>query len=449
MDSLPPARIRHAFAAALLLAQCACGDTGTAPSPDDTSGVPWSAPRTVATLPPTSLVAPRIAGRGSAVVAVWAVERAPGELGIESSRLVANAWTPTVRLGPGAPVLAEPVVGIDDAGRAVAAWVGPDPDPAPTRFRECLWVASTDPSGAWSEAEPIACDVEAVRLAVSPRGDALVAWSSPFYRNDALPNLWTARRPTGGPWSDLRRAGAGRGMDTTFSVAIDANGLGAVAWAQGSGLDDDLAIFLATGYAGEDWNVRTIVPGAPNQRRARVAFEIPAVPVVAWQGIGGGIRAVRVTDSISVQQLTSNIDDTCLAAAGSGAGASALSWWRLNDSPGIFAAFGSGGRWEPERVRGFPSQSPLACPAIAMDGIGNAVVAWRERSAVRGGEVWATARYGGVASRWLAATRLDPVGEDPAVAIADGVAYVVRRSGLFDDPGGVSLREARLPLTSR
>jgi hypothetical protein len=406
----------------------------------------WSAPRTVAFLQ-FAFTVPRIAGLGDSVVGIW---DQMAQDGVQVSRLGADSvWQPAHRIGPSDSTQAS--VGVDRAGRAVAAWVGPDPEPMPTRLRQCVWGASSDSAGNWTDAVPLACDVFFLRLAVGPAGDAAVVWSSRFDpeppTGSSRSSLWSARyRPDEG-WSDLRAITFGLRPSSVFDqadfgVAMDENGVAAVAWDELPGRFDSARIHLATGRAGEPWRMSILFGPGSGLRDARVAFESPGIPVVAWRGVGGGVQSMRVTAGTNFPNtITSNSGDTCIRIAGSGRGTSTVTWWRQDAADGIWAASLQGG--PPEQLRGFPRQGVRFCPVVAVDEAGNAVIAWEEHSTERAGEVWASVRRGPTGA-WSQAALLADEGGSPTVAIAKDVAYVVWRSDHQD--ASVTLEESRLRL---
>ena len=415
-----------------------CGEpTSTSPSLPMPS---WSAPRIVASVPGGSVAVARTAGHGDSVLALWALNVA-FDPSVYVSRLGADsAWQPPLRLGPS--VSSQAQVGVDRAGRAVAAWLGPHPDPRSTGPWPCVWTASSDTAGNWTDAVPLACDVTRIHLAVGPAGDAAVVWSSPSdpqSSTSSRSDLWTARYRPGEGWSDLHALAVGLrtlfGEAVVFEVAVDETGVAAVAWDERPGPDASGRIHLATGRAGEQWSMSVLFGPAPGVRNPSVAFEAPGIPVVVWHGAARSVQWMRVTAGTNVPNtLNSDVGDSCIRITGSGRGASIVTSWRSEDPPGLWAASLQGG--PPEELRGLQPRAIQFCPLAAMDEAGNAVVAWEEAPPGSSGEVWASVRRGPNGA-WSQATPLSDQAAAPTATIANGVAYVVWRTRNLQDVGAV------------
>ncbi len=126
-----------------------------------------------------------------------------------------------------------PVVGLDDAGKALVAWFQDDPD---TSARSA-WVAHYD-GAAWAAPALLSNgtrNVNVIEMAMNATGDAIVAWGQDTNLYDSsqsgggaiIPNIWAARY-SGGAWSTPSLIGDSSlsGFDGCGKVKIATNASG-------------------------------------------------------------------------------------------------------------------------------------------------------------------------------------------------------------------------------
>jgi len=167
-----------------------------------------------------------------------------------------------------------PRIAVDGQGGAHAIW---------TRFdgvRTVVQTATKPAAGGWSAAQSLsdpATGVSNVRIAVSPSGDAVAAWT----RNTVPSSVQVATKPAGGAWSarhDLSAAGR-RGDEP--HVGIDAAGNATAVWSESDGAHQIAR--AAVKPAGGAWGASTPL-SLPGQ--SAVALTFAATPdgaaAVGW-----------------------------------------------------------------------------------------------------------------------------------------------------------------------
>jgi hypothetical protein len=401
------------LAMALALASCGSSDPS---SPSPIGDAQWTAPVAVLRDTVSTTAAPRIAagGRQVAVIRDWEPTDA-----LRVARLGADGrWLPPERVPTLTPSTAH--IGADSLGRMVLAWTAYHPDFAGFW---CVWASNRAATAAWSTPRTLACNAGQSRLAVGASGHALVAWTWSRYEGLAGAHY----DPATGSWETDGFANSDRYIES-FDAAVDADGLAAVTWYEDSGGTG--AVQLALSRNGRTLYNSALRDDLSSPREPRVAFESAGTAVLAWDGgIERGIEAATISPTGGViAGVTGDPNDSCPDVAGSGHGTALMSWSRRAADPGVFAAMHvEGSLWAPEQVQ--PAQLLLPrCPVLAMDTQGNTVAAWSLAGPTGFDfEIWASFRPA-ASGRWTATRRLATDAADPAVAIADGVAYVVWRA---------------------
>ncbi|HMN98527.1 MAG TPA: PKD domain-containing protein [Miltoncostaeaceae bacterium] len=236
----------------------------------------------------------------------------------------ASAWGAPASLGSGTV----PRLAMNASGRAVVA------------YRDAGGTISAavrdDVAGAWSApvaltASPVPAGV-VVRVAIDAAGDAVAAW------NTSGGAIEAAARPAGGAW------GSAEVLCTTCdkpALAIDADGNAVAAWVRASRGESRIrpaAPGFVSAWGGATWSTPTNVT--------------PIQPQLAMDGRGTTLMVFR-------DQVGANI--------------SAIA------RPGAGGAFSLGASWSAPQVLSVPGEN-VDQPQVAMDGSGDAVVAWRHVS---------------------------------------------------------------------
>ena len=296
----------------------------------------------------------------------------------------------------------DPTASINEQGRVAVGWVKPSFSfGAPTPFE-----ARVRPSGgAFGSVETVTASgsdtATSPRIAVGPGGDVLGVWveNHPINLSSSTLLVRSAYRPSDGqfPTSPTQtldtfayRSGVGTTPDYAPDVAFDATGRATVVWVHDSGTKTFLE--SAVKLVGAD----TFQPGQDvnpsdegNSFMPRIAVERSANrAIVVWQQCGTACTvrsAVRPDGGIygSLETLSSPLPTNALQpAVGFTASGQAIAAWSgpVNGTgpDRVFAARrpkgGSFGAEEP--ISGPAGSDRDMGPALAFDGLGNAMAVW-------------------------------------------------------------------------
>src|SRR5262245_4656050 len=214
------------------------------------------------------------AGRATAVWTVLSDRHAAIET---SSRAIDGAWAPAQTISGPIGNASTPVVAIDDAGAAVAAWRWSDGAylvvQGAARSSEGVWAAPEILSGPGrSASQPL--------LAMDADGNALVAWLR-------FNGSWTAAqvvsRPAGESWGDARNLSERGGNARRLDLAMNPRGDAIVTWTQ-TLLTSGADLYSAFRKAGSDRWARTQVTEYWYGLEARVALDDQGNATAVWTG---------------------------------------------------------------------------------------------------------------------------------------------------------------------
>ena len=267
-------------------------------------------------------------------------------------------------------------------------------------------------------------------LAVDPSGNIFAVWSRQH------PNRYTIQSArfaiATDTWSNPATLDSDAGFSYSPRVDVDANGKAVAIWRQGQGSDD--AIWTNTWISG--W-------GAP-QRVPEITTGAARNPDIAAANAGTFLIAFAQFDGVSENVYGGNFAGSFGPVTVLDTGAPDADFPRVagDDAGNGTAVFTQRGAvWTADYAAGWQAPTILsttttgaASPAIAMNGAGKTIAAWREPNPA-GFDLWAATRSGGA---WSAPVRLEEqagtVGA-PAVAIGlngDGVVVFAQRVGLHD-----------------
>jgi hypothetical protein len=239
-------------------------------------------------------------------------------------------WGPPQELGPQGPGDAEqPVVAMNAAGRAVAAWVlrnGGAVD---------LYAAEYAPGGSWSAPQLLESRAEAVsapRVAVDGAGNARVVWRQ---SDGAAESVWAASLSVGVGWSAPLLLEVEPGAVSAPTLAAGASGEAWAAWTQRDGTGQ-LRVRASHAPAGAGWSSAEGVAGPVAEATVAVALSQDGSAVIVF-------RRPQSADSNS------------------------LSAWATRFVPGA--------GWSTASELG-PSLGRAEDVSVAMDRWGRALVAW-------------------------------------------------------------------------
>lgn len=308
-------------------------------SPD---GISWAdipgETSTTYTLPSTSVTSDHGARfRAAASNSSGTVESNVAQLTVLSS--VTGSWR-TPEILDNTRRNAEPSVGFDANGRAIAVWMGVDPNTGIARI-----LGATRPSGGtWSSPAIIDAGLTqgfAPRISVAPNGTAVMA----FERANAI----YAARFDGGSWNTPVQVDAGFTRADNQSVAIDSSGRAIIAWYGYDGLR--YRVLASYSLSGNTWSAPQILDGFDG-----------GTPQVAVNGNGKGFVLFTERDNSLPQKYRVSAFPVDLGS-GSPLGGTAM----------VLRPFAAAA---PGQMR------------VVLDGSGNALVVWLDTEGVVGDLVW-------------------------------------------------------------
>lgn len=318
-----------------------------------------------------------------------------------------------------------PRVGVDGAGNAIVAWVR---QAGGTYYLESRrYATATDTWSAPAAIATVGVGGAGPDLAVTPSGDAIVAWTSiesvtPLVmtvqaaRFAAGTGLWTAAGPISAP-----------GETAFFArVAITPGGDAVAAWSQE--VTDTTEAIVATRFvaATSTWQAPVVLSAAANfAEHATVAIDISGNAVVAWAR-ASNTEVARFDTGTSTWSpaLTissgPSVDGPALVSDGSG---NATVVWRLMSGTVETRRYdASQSTWLATQA--IPGAAAVGEPAAAVDTAGNVVAFWPRASI--GGGTGEGARFVRATGTWTAPQPVATPGGAPMLIemAADGAGNV-------------------------
>src|SRR4051794_9881296 len=272
---------------------------------------------------------------------------------------VTGTWAPHVALSPPGPypvnLISEPAVGMDASGGAVSVFV-------PANAGTTIAAAFRASGATWSRAVRISPPGETGNepdVAVAPDGTAVAAWSA--YRG-GIPAVEVAFRAPGGSFGAPVAVSSGQ-RSLGVQAGIDSN---------------DPAVVLFTLIDGSNPRAAYAVTRPPGGV-GRPTDPFPSAPDAPPPPPGAGARSGLGSPTV----LSPSAQDAALADLGVGAGGRAVVAWQVASSDpnagGAGAAinavrFTPGGGWSAPQV--VATGTALWNPSTGVDTAGDAVVAW-------------------------------------------------------------------------
>ena len=315
---------------------------------------------------------------------------------------VVGTWTPHVAISAPGPypvhLISEPAVGMDAAGGAVSVFVPPD---AGTTIAAAFRAAGR-PWSAPARISPAGETGTGPDVAVAPDGTAVAAWSA--YRG-GVPVVEVAFRAPGGGFgtpvvvsSGQRSLGVRAGIDSAdravvLFTLIDAS--------------NRRHAYAVTGTRAGLGSPTVLSPSAQDAALADLGVGAGGRAVVAWQvassdpnagGAGVAIDAVRFTpgQGWSPTQVVDTGTALWNASVGVDAAGDAVVAWTSGTSTAQtrvrLATAAPSGTWTPRTVSG--TGGTFRTPDVALDGAGDAVVAWQTELGSRSTRIDAVTRVG-------------------------------------------------------
>ena len=279
-------------------------------------------------------------------------------------------------------------VGFDAAGNAIAVW---------TQFennRNDIWSSRfVAASGGWSaplriSAPNAVADGNVPALGVDAAGNAIVVWHQGDGRNNHF-DIWSSRfAVAAGSWSAPALLSDGVASAFNPCIAVNAAGIGAVAWSQAQGDGS-----TSPSWVQDIW-ARRVDAGGVFGRATRL------------DGVGGDVDGYYGQIALAVDAFGNGF---ALWVQGSGSLPFVIHAARLSASQG----------WQSDVIVNPAAIEESYSPHLGLDAAGNAVAVWQQQTGV--GAYGAFARFDAATAIWGAPASFggDVAGDvyDPHVAV--------------------------------
>lgn len=244
-------------------------------------GGSWTEPVDIAEMPTASSPEPWLAvdWEGNAT-AVWK----QGEVIMSSFRPFAGAWGEPVPLSPGESFV--PQAAMDGRGDATAVWM---------HFDGAHYVVESayrPEQGEWEEPTLVSQPGEEggnPHVALDAKGDTLVVWRG---EDEGTEFVRAAYRPVGGSWSkpvDVSTAGE---QVQSLRAAVDPKGNAIVAWASDKGIEGEWIVQAAFKPTGGGWETpESLSAEGGNSFPSDVVFDQGGNAALIWQRWDGIVQA--------------------------------------------------------------------------------------------------------------------------------------------------------------
>ncbi len=301
--------------------------------------------------------------------------------------LAAPSWTcdPPVPLSDGTADATQPDVSADGVGGAQTVWREPGLDVWRVLGSELgaggLFGAPQTLGG--TGAPPVN-----LRVASSPAGGALVAWIATPFGADTSHHLFARVRIAGGAFDPTTEMTSGPRIGEA-AVALLGSGDGWGVFSQAPTVGASTAVWRVRGRAAAVWTAPVRIDGYTGSttltRDPVVALSPSGVGLAAWVDVSAGavravaIRGATVGAALRIDGAPSTVTGVEAAVDATGAG---FVVWQQYD-PGstgwdiAAAAFDGTSFGAPTLLVHAGDGSTSQAPAVAVDGTGRAVVAWR------------------------------------------------------------------------
>lgn len=252
---------------------------------------------------------------------------------------------------------------------------------------------------------------EGMSMAMDAAGSATAVWTQT--PSVGAPAGVFAARMVDGRWGAPEAISSGSGDVLRPHVALGPTGDATVTWLRGS--LGSRAVQAVRRIGGRWQGEATVAPAASNGNDAYVAADGPDSAVAAWTRTVGGDFSLRVARHVggawgAASDLPGAGNQAFVAQLATGAPGQVTAVWSDGTLPGVATATATAGSWGA--VTSFPAVLS-STPSLALNGDGNGVLVW----AVAGGVVHAARRAGGVWSSDLAVTTPGNDNRGPVAAV--------------------------------
>jgi hypothetical protein len=267
-------------------------------------GGSWEAP---VPLSPDESFTPQAAmdARGDTTV-VWMHLDGPHYVVESAYRPEGGEWeSPTLVSQPGEEG-GNPHVALDAAGDSLVAWRGED------EGKEFARAAYRPAGGSWGAATDVSAEgeaVEAVRAAVDPNGNAIVAWAGSGSEEGGYEIVSAAYKTTDGSWEAPVELSANGGNSFPSDVVFDTGGNAALVWQR----QDDTSSTVQAAYkpAGEEWEASVDL-----SEEGKRGMD----PVVVLDAPGDSTAADGNATSVWISETSASCGESCSSSLVQAAG---------------------------------------------------------------------------------------------------------------------------------
>lgn len=189
----------------------------------------WSAPQALSD-PSEPAFGASVSIEAGRMVAVWVAREQWRPVIQSASGTMTGLWTPPASISGPIGNSYAPTISLDDKGGAVAAWQWWDGS-----YRR-IEAAIRSSNGIWTKPEELSAPghtASAPLVAMDAAGNAIAAW---IRSNGIAPAAQTASRPAGGAWSPPRNLSRRGRNAATLDLAMNRRGDAVVSWVQAGGL---------------------------------------------------------------------------------------------------------------------------------------------------------------------------------------------------------------------
>jgi len=293
-------------------------------------------------------------------------------------------WGTTTSLESLSGIVGVASVGVDSSGNAMAVWsqIGPS-------VRYSIYASRYTFGGSWSTPELVeGSEVVGVqdgdpKVAMSPGGAAVAVW---MRSTGSSASLWTNRHTTASGWGTASEVVADAGSTQWIGVhdlVLDGNGNGILAWGQVDGTAN--AIWYKR-YTSGSWQGTPTRVSAPTSTSSLISTPVLAMNSTGAALVSWGIQDGTLFGSFAPASAAFGGRDTIRSAAT--ATPNSLPSIGIDNQNNAFAAWSetngnmylsmrSAGLWSTPVVH--ETQTDTAdMPVLAMNDLGQAVLAWRQ-----------------------------------------------------------------------
>lgn len=350
------------------------------------AGGSFGAPTPIETIPKQASYPQVVIDDNGNAIAVWREwDGITGIANVYANQYVAGTrWNPTPTLLQATPTddALAPQLAMDGSENAIAVWSQEESGVYNLYARRYTVDAGWDPTPTLLETNP--GNALAPQVAFDGHGNAVVVWSQGW--ND----IYAKKYEAGRGWGTTTLVEMSPGNTSLPNLAVDINGDAIVVWRQYDMVSSKWNIYANRYIAGRDWGTPTIIgPDSGEYAEPHIAVDAGGNAIAVWAKIFDATRYdiyfnkhVAGADwGTTSTLLVPNVGDTPgLEVAMDGIGNAIVVWRQMEGMNYSIRAkrYVSGGDFGETHAIG-PGSDYARFPKIAMDSRGSAIVVWLQR----------------------------------------------------------------------